>query len=106
MLLHQDKMGRYTRIPILKNENGTRYFRGNKYPIIPRSDADFYIYPTNGDRYDILALNFYGDKDLWWIIQIANGNADKASLHPPVGIQLRVPGNYQAVINEYNRLNN
>ena len=44
-------MGRYTRIPIKRNKAGVRYYRGNKYPNIPRSDADFYVYPTNGDRY-------------------------------------------------------
>tara|TARA_B100002019_G_scaffold283742_1_gene290524 strand:- start:1699 stop:1998 length:300 start_codon:yes stop_codon:yes gene_type:complete len=98
-------MGRYTRIPIKRNKAGVRYYRGNKYPNIPRSDADFYVYPTNGDRYDILALNFYGDKDLWWIISAANGNIDKATLHPPVGEQLRIPGNFQAIVNAYNELN-
>ena len=53
-------MNRYQRDKILsKNKiNGTRgirYYRGVKYPEIPLSPDDIYVYAESGDRFDILA---------------------------------------------------
>ena len=89
----------------LKSEEGRRYRINSIYPTIPATANDVYIITTGGDRYDTLALQFYKDSTLWWIIAAAN-NSKKDSLAVEPGIQLRIPANSSAVVSEYNRLNN
>ena len=85
-------MSRYSQIPIIKTvENEKRRFVNVKYPQITLDSQDIYLYTTQGDRYDILAFNFYQDPDLWWIINRANPNQDSASLYPAIGSQIRIP---------------
>ena len=55
-------MGRYTRTPILKNA-GTQYYKRVIYPEIPRSNQDIYVITTEGDRYDILAVDITHHND-------------------------------------------
>jgi hypothetical protein len=62
-----------------------------KYPIIPLSSLDIYVYTTQGDRYDVIAQNYYNDSTLWWIINRANPNQDANSIFPTVGAQIRIP---------------
>jgi hypothetical protein len=57
-----------------------------------------------GDRLDILAQDIYGDSSLWWILASAN-NLPGDSLVPPIGQQLRVPTDIQAIINAYDSIN-
>jgi hypothetical protein len=97
-------MDRYSNIANLKTERGRRYKSNPIYPSIPKSIDDFYIISTVGDRYDTLALKFYGDSKLWWIIASAN-NMTKASLVTEPGIQIRIPGNKQQAILLYNQIN-
>ena len=80
-------------------------FKTVRYPEIPRSFEDIYVYTTVGDRYDTLALQYYGDSSLWWIISIANEKLIQNSLVPPIGTQLRIPTNQAQIIAEYNSLN-
>jgi hypothetical protein len=47
-------------------------YQTTKYPEVPLSDEDIYVYATQGDRFDVLAQQYYGDQSLWWIISIAN----------------------------------
>jgi hypothetical protein len=54
-------MNRYQNIPIIKNSEGTRYYKDNKYPRIPLSVNDIYVITTIGDRFDLLALQYYSD---------------------------------------------
>jgi hypothetical protein len=49
-----------------------RRYTTTKYPEISRSFEDIYVYTAMGDRYDILALSYYSDSTLWWIISSAN----------------------------------
>ena len=99
-------MNRYQDIPQRKTTTGTRYYKFVKYPSIPRKDSDLYAYTTEGDRYDILAQEFYKDSSLWWIISLANAsNTPQGSLYPPVGIQIRIPFEISTILSEYNRLN-
>jgi hypothetical protein len=98
-------MNRYQNIPITKNSTGTRYYRDNKYPRIPLSVNDIYVITTIGDRFDLLAQQYYGDSSLWWIISIANETLPQNSLYIPVGMQLRIPTNYSNIISTYNALN-
>jgi len=70
-------MGRYTRRKIVRKiessqEAGVRNYVGTKYPRIPLSPEDTYVYAEQGDRFDTLALQYYGNSDYWWVISIAN----------------------------------
>lgn len=98
-------MGRYTRTTVLKNQTGKQYYRRVVYPIIPRSNQDLYVFTTDEDRYDLLALQYYKSADLWWVISQANPKYSSASLFPGAGVQIRIPFPIQNVINEFNTLN-
>lgn len=96
---------RYKNIKQFKDENGKPYTSNVIYPEIPASEEDFYIITNSGDRYDILAKEYYNDSSLWWIIASANPEADQGGLIPEAGIQLRIPGSVEAVVQAYNTLN-
>lgn len=98
-------MSRYNNIPKIKTEDGIRLYRTVKYPDIPRGNNDIYVITTEGDRYDVLAFQYYKDKSLWWIISIANAEYSQGSLYPPIGVQLRIPGNLSSILTAYNALN-
>ena len=98
-------MGRYTNIPELSTKTGKRYKETIRYPDIPLSFDDLYAYTDEGDRFDILAQTLYGDKDLWWVVAIANPQAYQGSLFPPLGVQIRIPGNVGDIVNQYEQLN-
>lgn len=98
-------MNRYQDISIIKDLEGTRMYKTVKYPEIPRSNNDIYVITTDGDRYDMLALNYYRDSSLWWVISIANAEYSQNSINPPVGKQIRIPGNLDSVLSAYNALN-
>ena len=97
-------MNRYNKIGIFKTREGKRYTKNVIFPEIAPTANDIYVITTAGDRYDTLALQFYKDSKLWWIIAAAN-NSKKDSLAVEPGIQLRVPANPSAAVSEYNRLN-
>jgi len=101
-------MRRYQDISILTDspiKEGKRFFSTIKYPEIPLSVSDIYVITQQGDRFDLLANQYYNDKSLWWIISIANNNLIQNSLIPPVGIQIRIPRNTSDILNSYNKLN-
>jgi hypothetical protein len=100
-------MNRYQGIPITKEDSGKRAYVTSRYPEVPLSENDIYVYTTQGDRYDVLAFNFYKDPDLWWIINKANSNQDSASLYPAIGSQIRVPApnRLSSILLQYNILN-
>ncbi len=101
-------MNRYSRIPVLRNKevnDGSRYYKGVKYPEIPLSTNDIYVITTEGDSLDVLAQQFYNDKSLWWVLSIANVSLSQNSLFVPVGSQLRVPSDIQGILTAYRSLN-
>lgn len=98
-------MNRYQNIPIIKNSEGTRYYKDNKYPRVPLSVNDIYVETTIGDRFDLLALQYYGDPSFWWVISIANENLPQNSLYIPVGSQIRIPVNISNIVTTYNVIN-
>tara|TARA_R110002153_G_scaffold116653_1_gene260357 strand:- start:141 stop:440 length:300 start_codon:yes stop_codon:yes gene_type:complete len=98
-------MGRYTNIKHKRNSKGVRYYRTNTYPDIPRSISDVYVITQAEDRYDKLALQYYSDSSLWWIISNANPEYINGSLYPPIGIQLRIPVEIAQILNTYRRIN-
>ena len=98
-------MNRYSDIPIIRNSEGNRMYSTIKYPNIPLSDTDFYILCNSTDRYDKLALSYYGDSSLWWVISIANNASTQDSLFPPLDSYIRIPSDYVSIVNEFNILN-
>jgi hypothetical protein len=102
---------RYQPIKLIKDPNPTKmdsklYYSGTKYPIIPLSFNDTYVYGEEGDRFDTLALQYYGDPDLWWIISAANNSFKQNSYYVPLNVQIRIPSNVAAIVAAFNRLNN
>jgi len=96
---------RYQNIPQEKI-NGKVVYKTSRYPEVPLSENDIYVYTTQGDRFDTLAQSYYGDSSLWWIISIANTDINnQSSLNIPIGSQIRIPNNYASVIKEFNRIN-
>ena len=84
-------MNRYQNIFISRTNDGKRYYNSVRYPEIPRLEDDIYVFTTEGDRFDILAQQYYKDSSLWWIISIANPDLQLNTLFIPQGTQLRIP---------------
>jgi hypothetical protein len=96
---------RYTYTNILKtNETKKNYLESTIYPKIKPNDNDLYIISTQGDRLDLLANLYYGDRNLWWIIAVAN-NLNDASLSIEPGKQLRIPGNTSNILSDLEKIN-
>ena len=74
------------------------------YPKIKPSNDDLYIISEGGDRLDILASKYYGDKTLWWIIATAN-NLNDASLSITPGTQMRIPSNLSNILSDLEKIN-
>lgn len=98
-------MGRYTNREILFTKKGKRYQATTKYPDVPLSFNDIYVYTDEGDRFDILAQNYYGDSTLWWVISAGNPQLNQMSMFPPLGVQIRIPMNIGAVVSQFNKFN-
>jgi hypothetical protein len=107
-------MNRYQSIPIITVDKKQCY-QTTRYPEVPLSDNDIYVYSTQGDRFDILANQYYNDQSLWWIISIANtavagtslpSDLPQNSLIIPEGKQIRIPANYPGVLSSFKQLNN
>ena len=97
---------RYQNIPTTKlNITGSAYYQTNVYPEIQPTNSDYYLITTIEDRLDLLALDFYQDASLWWIIASANALPGD-SIYAPIGVQLRIPTNIQSILNSYNLVNN
>jgi hypothetical protein len=106
-------MPRYSQTLIIKPltqislQDQKRRYANVKYPTITLDSQDIYVYTTQGDRYDTMALTFYKDPDLWWIINKANPSQDSASLYPAVGSQIRIPSplRLSSILTQYDILN-
>jgi phage tail protein X len=98
-------MNRYQNIPKTKI-NGKLVYRTSRYPEVPLSINDIYVYTTQGDRFDILAQQYYGDSSLWWVISIANTDKiNQSTLIIPEGIQIRIPSTYANIVQDFNIIN-
>ena len=96
-------MKRYETTPIKTDNSGIRVYSTTYYPDIPLDDSDEFISVIDGDRVDLVANRYYGDVSLWWVIAKANGIKGKAALTP--GDVLRIPGNINRIIENFNDLN-
>ena len=97
-------MGRYNNYLFaqkakLDSNNKRRYYDSLLDPTIPLSYDDIYVVTTIGDRLDLLAWKYYTNAELWWIISAANPELRKDSLYLDPGIQLRIPAEYNTVLN-------
>ena len=106
-------MYRYSNTPVIRIDNKLLYAT-SRYPEVPLSNNDIYVYTTDGDRFDTLANQYYKDSSLWWIISIANtavagtslpSDLPQDSLLIPQGSQIRIPANYMDVIETFNAIN-
>jgi hypothetical protein len=98
-------MNRYQNIPKTKI-NGKEVYVTSRYPEVPLSEDDIYVYTAQGDRFDTLAQQFYKDSSLWWIISIANTDKlNQNALVIPPGLQIRIPANFASVISDFNTIN-
>lgn len=84
-------MPRYRTTPTKIGKGNKSLLQTTRYVDIPLSFDDVYIFTTIGDRYDTLALSYYGKPSMWWIIAISNPNLPSDSLIPPIGSQIRIP---------------
>ena len=99
-------MNRYSKLPTTIAPDGEQLYKTVRYPEIPRSFSDIYVYTTIGDRFDTLANLYYRDSSLWWVISIANNDVtNQSSLNIPIGTQIRIPNNYAAVVREFELIN-
>lgn len=88
----------------VEGKENVRFKQTTFYPLTTADVNDEYVITTYGDRYDILAQQYYGRSDLWWIIAAAN-DLEKDSLYPPEGIQLRIPYNKDEFLIQYKSIN-
>jgi len=78
------------------------------YPEIEPLSTDKYIITSWEDRLDLLANDYYGDPNLWWIISRANPDVSRRdSFFIPTGVQIRIPArsDISAIIQEFEKLN-
>ena len=96
---------RYRYASNLTTTNTKRKYLGTViYPKIKPSDSDTYIISDSSDRLDVLALKYYNDQSLWWVISIAN-NLNDASYSIEPGKQLRIPANLNTILNDFEKIN-
>ena len=88
----------FTQTPKLDVENKRRYYDSLIDPVFEKSIDDIYVVTSVGERLDLLAWKYYQDPELWWIISAANPELRKDSLYLEPGIQVRVPRDYQVVL--------
>ena len=93
---------RYKNNNKIKLENGKRVYRSKIYPNIPLKDSDIYVVTQTGDRLYSLASQFYSNSSYWWIIATAN-NIHDASLSVDDGTILRIPIDYNTIVNNFNK---
>jgi len=86
------------------NKGNSRVYLSLYYPEIPTSDSDVYIIANEADRLDLLAQQYYGDVNNWWIIAHANHINGTFYLNP--GDQIRIPMDVAATIQAFKDINN
>ena len=72
-----------------------RYFVSIIDPQIPKQSDDIYVVCSFGERLDLLAWKYYQNVEYWWIIAAANPELRKDSLNLEIGLQIRIPKDFQ-----------
>ena len=90
-------MSRYRETAIQESDLMDRYrdragkimkYATTLYGEIDERDDDLHVLTQEGDRLDLLAQQFYNDRDLWWFIGRVN---NLNTMNVPAGTQLRIP---------------
>lgn len=97
-------MKRYDSTPTYPRWDGKKVYVTTQYPIIEPQESDAIIISNEAEYLDSLAYKYYGDPTLWWVIALAN-NLGKGRMSVPPGIQMRIPANINAIIAQFNSLN-
>lgn len=97
-------MSRYDSIKLVKPK-ATQRLLTNSYPAIPFSSEDFYVITTGGDRFDLLANEYYQNTEYWWVIAVANPHVSRKNFVIKQGEQLRIPTNIGDIVEEYKSKN-
>ena len=74
------------------DSNGQSVLKYNTiiYEPVPQRNDDILVITQEGDRFDNLAFQYYGDPSLWWFIARAN---NMVTMNVEVGTHIRVPAN-------------
>tara|TARA_Y100000593_G_C4262648_1_gene313062 strand:+ start:603 stop:878 length:276 start_codon:yes stop_codon:yes gene_type:complete len=83
-------MSRYDRTNLSKSFNGVLKQDTTIYKVISETENDIYVLTQEGDRFDQLASQYYGDPSLWWYIARANNIKFN---NVPAGTVIRIPIN-------------
>lgn len=97
-------MNRYNYTQVSKRWDGKQVYKSLLLAPIPFSDTDIYIITNDTMYLDQLAYTYYKDPSLWTLIAQAN-NIGKGRLSVEGGIQLRIPRNPSAVLNQLKIIN-
>lgn len=93
-------MARYDNLSVeFKNTKGLVY-NSILLPYIEPVDSDILIITEEDDRLDLLANQFFGDSQLWWVIATYNNLTDIDTKLEP-GLQLRIPATPASVTNRF-----
>ena len=95
---------RYQTIKTEKKISGKVGYLPTVYPSLDLSNNDFYIIAREEDRMDLIAQDFFGDPTLWWLVASAN-DLPGDSMYPPLGFQLRIPGNLNNALSQFENAN-
>ena len=97
-------MSRYDSIQQVKPKETLRLLT-TSYPKIPFTSDDFYVITTGGDRFDILANEYYGNSEYWWVIAVANPHVSRKNFVINQGVQLRIPANIEDIVARFEAKN-
>ena len=86
-----------------KDKNFRKY-DSTLYPKIEHEEDDIIIVSKSGDRFDLLAYQYYGDVTLWWVIAQAN-QLGKGTLNVPAGTTLHIPQNLDKIYAKLDTIN-
>jgi phage tail protein X len=74
------------------NVEGKRQYKTTHFQAASPTNNDIWIIAKKYDRLDLLAYKYYGDRNLWWIIAVANELVN-GSVILPTGKRIRIPFN-------------
>ena len=94
---------RYDDREVFLNDNDLydNLFEERNVNSIRHYDTPKMSYPTTGDRYFKLAIQYYGSAQYWWVIAMFNQKPTEADL--TVGELIYIPTPLQDVLRYYNR---
>jgi hypothetical protein len=84
-------MSRYKILKKVENKKGIKKLETAYYNDHINDGSDTIVLTQEGDRFDLLANQFYGNPNLWWYIARANNMKFNAL---PAGIKLTIPASF------------